>query len=228
MNVKEPSHLCNEWIGIAVFAVFCSLGLSRHQIDDQLGLRFYLKTKGSDRNPLLGISNIPKVLSNHLWLSYMFPQCYNKPSKKLSWECDADGFCQIGIKIQTFNSGLVVKKCGVRFVYAKDMEEDLDQTMGQSSNYITPYDGLDVPHHNLDNYTVVVEGIKVKQSRDDYDGAGPSGEGSFIDEPNSKRIERLIEFNTHGNSDSEESSEYLECDEELSDLPESSESDLEG
>uniref|UniRef100_A0A7N2RA26 Uncharacterized protein n=1 Tax=Quercus lobata TaxID=97700 RepID=A0A7N2RA26_QUELO len=108
---------------------------------------------------------------------------------------------QIGIKIQTFNSGLVVKKCGVRLVYAKDIEEDLDQTMGQS--------------------------IKVKRSRDDYDGAGPSGEGSFIDVPNSKRIERLIEFTTHGNSDSEEPSEYLECDEELSDWPESSESVLE-
>ena len=109
-------------------------------------------------------------------------------------------------------------------VYAKDIKEDLDRSMGQSSNYITPYEGLDVPHHNLDNSTVVVEGIKVKQSRDDYDGAGPSGEGSFIDVPNSKRIERLIEFTTHGNSDSEESSEYLECDEELSDWPESGES----
>lgn len=52
---------------------------------------------------------------------------------------------KIGIKIQIFNSGLVVKKCGVRLVYAKDMEEDLNQTMGQSSNYITPYKGLDIP-----------------------------------------------------------------------------------
>ena len=55
-----------------------------------------------------------------------------QPLKKLSWECDVDGFSQIGIKIQTFNSGLVVKKCGVRLVYAKDIEEDLDRTMGQS------------------------------------------------------------------------------------------------
>ena len=138
VNVKEPSHLCNELIGIAVCAVFCSPELSRHQINDQLGLRFYLKTKGNDSNPLLGIGDIPKVFANHLWLLYMFPQCYNKPSKKLSWESNADGFSQIGIKIQTFNSGLVVKKCGVRLVYAKDMEEDLNQTMGQHSNYLTP------------------------------------------------------------------------------------------
>ena len=151
-----------------------------------------------------------------------------QPSKKLSWECDVDGFSQIGIKIQNFNSGLVVKKCGVRLVYANDIEEDLNRTMGQSSNYITPYEGLDVPYHNLDNSTMVVEGIKVKWSRDDYDGARPSGEGSFIDVPNSKRIERLIEFTTHGNSEFEESSEYLECDEELSDWLESSESVLEG
>ena len=113
-------------------------------------------------------------------------------------------------------------------VYAKDIKEDLDRSMGQSSNYITPYEGLDVPHHNLDNSTLVVEGNKVKRSRDDYDGAGRSGKGSFIDVPNSKRIERLIEFTTHGNSEFEESSEYLECDEELSDWLESSESVLEG
>ena len=77
------------------------------------------------------------------------------------------------------------------------------------------YDGMDVVHHNFDHSSVVVECHKVKRSHDDYNGAGPSGEGS------SKRIKRHTETNV--NSDSEESSEYKDCDEELSDCEESNE-----
>jgi len=61
---------------------------------------------------------------------------------------------------------------------------------------------------------------KVKRSHDDYNGAGPSGEGS------SKRIKRHTE--TNGNSDSEESSEHKDCDEELSDCEESNERNPDG
>ena len=72
-------------------------------------------------------------------------------------------------------------------------------------------------HHNFDNSMTAAEGYKVKQTRDDYDEAGSSN-----NEPHPKRIERLTEFMAHSNSDYEESSEYKECREELS------ESDLEG
>ena len=96
-------------------------------------------------------------------------------------------------------------------IYNEDIE-DLDQN---SNSSITPYDGMDVVHHNFDHSSVVVEFHKVKRSR-----AGPSGEGSSNDIPNPKRIKRHTE--AHGNSDSEESSEYEDCDEELSDLDESS------
>ena len=41
--------------------------------------------------------------------------------------------------------------------------------------------------HDFDNST---EGIKMKRGRDEYDGAGPSDEGSSNDVPHSKRIER--------------------------------------
>ena len=51
---------------------------------------------------------------------------------------------------------------------------------------------------------------KVKRSHDDYNGAGPSGEGSSNE--------------AHGKSDCEESSEYKDCDEELSDWDESNDS----
>ena len=98
-------------------------------------------------------------------------------------------------------------------VYKKDIEE-LKRTMAQSSNtIIIPYKDLDVLHHNFDNSAVVVEG-KAKWIRDDYDGAGPNGEGSSNDVPHPKRIESLTEFMPRGDSDCEE---YFECDEEISD-----------
>ena len=107
-------------------------------------------------------------------------------------------------------------------IYKKDIE-DLDRTMVQYSNIsITPYDGMDVLHHNFNNSLVVVECHKVKCSRDDYNGAGSSGEGSSNDIPNPKRIKRHTE--AHGKSDCEESSEYKDCDEELSDWDESNDS----
>uniref|UniRef100_A0A2N9GNB1 TIR domain-containing protein n=1 Tax=Fagus sylvatica TaxID=28930 RepID=A0A2N9GNB1_FAGSY len=122
------------------------------------------------------------------------------------------------------SSNLKVKKCGIRMVYKKDIE-DHNRITAQCNNNITPYEGMDVPHHNFDNSTVVVETNKAKRSRDE---AGPSGQGSSNDVPHPKRIERLTEFMAQGNSDGEESSEFKECREELSDWQESSESDLEG
>jgi predicted transcriptional regulator len=70
------------------------------------------------------------------------------------WECDANGFSQIGIKIAVSNSSFKVKKCGLRMVYKKDIE-DLNRTTAQcSNNNITPYEGLDVLHHNFNNSAV--------------------------------------------------------------------------
>uniref|UniRef100_A0A2N9I5Q7 Disease resistance protein RPS4B/Roq1-like leucine-rich repeats domain-containing protein n=1 Tax=Fagus sylvatica TaxID=28930 RepID=A0A2N9I5Q7_FAGSY len=99
-----------------------------------------------------------------------------------------------------------VKKCGFRMVYKKDIE-DLNRITAQCrNNNITPYEGIDVLHHNFDNSVVAAEGNKIKRSRDEYDGAGPSGEGSSNDVPHGKRIEKLPEFK--------------DCDEEQSDWQE--------
>ena len=107
-------------------------------------------------------------------------------------------------------------------VYKKDIE-DLNETMAErSNNSITPYEGLDVPHHNFDN-SIAAESYKAKLTCDDYEGAGSSNY-----EPHPKRIERLIDFMAQGNSNYEESSEYKECAEVLGDWQESNESDLEG
>ena len=92
-------------------------------------------------------------------------------------------------------------------VYKKDIE-GLNRTRAQcSSNSITPYEGLDVLHPNFNNSVVLAEVNEVKWSRDDYDGAGPSGEGSSNDVPHPKSIQRLTESMTHGNSDREDSSD---------------------
>ncbi|KAK4585075.1 hypothetical protein RGQ29_022660 [Quercus rubra] len=174
LNISEPSHLCNEWMGIAV----CVLFFSNHQIHKNCIISCFLTANGEDTSIMSSIFNIPMVLSDHLWLLYLCPQFCDKNSLKLLWECDANGFSQIGIRIETLGQGLEVKQCGFRMVYKKDVE-DLNQTMVQcSSNNIAPYEGLDV-HHNFDNPVIVAEGNKVKQSRGDCDEVGPSGEGSF-------------------------------------------------
>ncbi len=66
---------------------------------------------------------IPNVLSDHLYLLYLYPSYYNENDIKLLWECDAKGFSQIGIKIDTRGTDLEVKKCGHRMVYKKDIED---------------------------------------------------------------------------------------------------------
>ncbi|GMY07828.1 TMV resistance protein N-like [Fagus crenata] len=204
-NIKEPSNLCNEWMGIAACVVF-RLPPS-HQINNQYGVLSFWLTSNGKRLPAQGIITIPYFLSDHLSLLYLSPSFYEKNDIKLLWECDSNGFSQIGIRIKTEGLGLEVKKSGFRMVYKKDIE-DLNRITAQcSNNIITPYDGIDVLHHNFDNSTVVAEGNKIKSSRDDYDGAGPSGEGSSNDVPHAKRIERLPELMAFGNSDCKESSD---------------------
>ncbi|KAL4598032.1 hypothetical protein ACB092_11G030100 [Castanea dentata] len=237
VSIQEPySLLCNEWIGIAVSVVFGSH--SHHQINSTetqiyCSLDCWLKANRKQIKSAPGIGEMV-TLSDHIWLLYLLPQFYEKEDIKSLWECDANGFYQIGIKIEIYCLGLKmnkkirgrvkVKKCGLRMAYKKDIE-DLKRTMAErNNNSITPYVGLDVPHHNFDNsMAAAAKGYKAKRTRDDCDGAGSSNY-----EPHPKRIERLTKFMAQGNSNGEESSEYKECAEELADWQESSESDLEG
>ena len=97
------------------------------------------------------------VLSDHIELFYLLPQFFkDEVYRKSLWECDANGFREIGIKITKAPLGLV-KKCGLHVIYKKDIE-DLNSAMAQcSNNSIIPYEGFDVPYHNFNNSTVVVE-----------------------------------------------------------------------
>ena len=63
------------------------------------------------------------------------------------------------------------------------------------------------------NSIIPYKGLDVKRTCADYDGAGPNGEGSSSTTPK---------------MDCEESIEYKDCGEELSNWEESSESDREG
>ncbi|KAL0009994.1 hypothetical protein SO802_005102 [Lithocarpus litseifolius] len=202
VNIKEPSsHLCDDWIGTAVCVVFSA------PFNSSLSCEFRANGK------VMSYVEIPSghvdIFSDHIWLFYLLPQYFNEMDIKLLNECEANELSQIGIKIETNDSGREVKKCGFRMVYKKDIEE-LNRIMAQSSNTsITPSEDLGVLHHNFDNSVVVAEDNKAKQIRDYYNGTGPSGEGSCNDVAHPNRIERL-----HGDSDCEE---YFECGEEIND-----------
>ncbi|GMY39807.1 TMV resistance protein N-like [Fagus crenata] len=189
VNIKlHYSHLCsNDVMGFAVCAVFCSDGISYKDIN------WCFIVNGKEI--VIGSRvDITTIASDHILLSYI-----STTDLKISLvEYDANGFCQIGIIFKIRGSGLDVKKCGLCFLYEEGIEDPIPTDSDSDSDS-----------------TLVTEGNKVKRSRDEYDGAGPSGEGSCNDVPRPKRIERPTEF---GNSDSEESSEYKDCDEELSDV----------
>ena len=155
VNIMEPfSHLCNEWIGIAICIVFCSLPCRPYHnfnpVLCQLRVNGIYKSFIPSRYRII-------ALSDHIWLLYVLPQFFLKEEDiKSLWECDANGFCEFGIKIYRRPIGLV-KKCGLHLVYKKDIK-DLNNAMAQcSSNNIIPYEGFDVPHHNFNNSAVIVE-----------------------------------------------------------------------
>ena len=212
VNIKlHYSHLCSDFMGIALCAMVCS------DASPYKNFKWSFIVNGNKiicRQHLVDIANIA---SDHILLSYISTKYLGDKFSKSLVGYDANGLCQIGNRFEIFqyyysrgkwimSNSKEVKKCGFRLLYKKDIEDPIPTT---------PYERLDVPHHNFNNWTVLTEGNKVKRRRDEYDGAGTSGEGSSNDVPHPKRIERPTEF---GNSDSEESSEYKDCDEELSDV----------
>ena len=99
----------------------------------------------------------------------------------------ANGLGQLEIEIST--ESMEVEKIGVRSEHEQDIE-DPNQTMTQcSNNRSTLYEVLGLLHHDPDD--LASEGTRNKQSHDEDDGAGPSGEDYSIEEPQPKRIQRL-------------------------------------
>ena len=151
-------------------------------------------------------TNYGEVKLPHLLLLYLSPHFFGSYWKEILGETDASGCWKI--KIQVISGSLVVeKKMGFRLVYEQD-KEGPNQTMAQCSNSSIPYENLGVLHHDLDNSAsegsdsecidlalkgsdsegtdLASEGCRNKRSRDEDDGAGPSGEGYFDEEPHTK------------------------------------------
>ena len=137
VNIMEPfSHLCNDWIGIHVCVVFCTLPHHQIQIDYPICCRLII-----NRKEIYFVPRKMVALSDHIWLLYLLPQLIWEEDRKSLWECDANGFCEIGIKIDDTYSSLV-KKCGLRVVYKKDIEDLNSNVVQHSNNSIIPYEGL--------------------------------------------------------------------------------------
>nr|POE98730.1 hypothetical protein CFP56_70263 [Quercus suber] len=156
VTIKEPfSHLCDDWMGIAICVVFDSLPES---LPKTISCQVIANGKVMSSTICYHYSRVG-LYSDHIWLCYLLPQYFNKEDIKLLNQCEANELSQIDIKIETPGS-IGEKKCGFRMLYKKDIEE-LNRTMAQSSNTdITPYEDLGVLHHNFNNSALVVEGLK--------------------------------------------------------------------
>nr|POE84369.1 hypothetical protein CFP56_66405 [Quercus suber] len=144
VNIMEPfSQLCNDWIGIAICLVFCH----------QNYIPFYLIVNGNKFGFVITYREQVVTSSDHICLLYLLPQCkfFNKEFIESLWECDANGFREIGIKIDNEKSSLV-KKCGLRVVYKKDIEDLNCNVVQCSNNSIIPYEGL---KESLNSWPVV-------------------------------------------------------------------------
>ena len=126
-----------------------------------------------------------KLKSDHLWMSYIPSQAFSENQIAVLGQIDENGFLQMGVRFGWDTPNTCFHQVGFRVEYEQDMEDIREMLSTQSSNNTcnTPYKGLDV-HHNS------TEGIKLKRSCDEYEGAGASGEGSSNDVPHLKRIER--------------------------------------
>ena len=195
--------MCDELAGIASCGVICC-----RQPIDLLQLDSYLICNGNIIDTHLTMCPVLQDLSDRLLLVY-FPRATS------NWKiCVVNGFAKFGIRFRAHGSGMEVKECGIRLVYKKEIEsfqENIHRFLAEKGKKAIEYMGL----------------AESQRSNNSSNGAGPSGEGSSNDVPHPKQIERLPEL-VHGDSDSEGSSEYHECGEELHDWEESRESDQEG
>ncbi|KAK4570852.1 hypothetical protein RGQ29_029635 [Quercus rubra] len=175
VNIQVPSRSSNKWIGIALCIVFSCPYSYASELPDFLRCHILInKHEGSYFN--LGIcARLDGSKSRHLWMSYIPSQMFNENERAVLSQIDENGFIQMEVRFQwDFNPGIEFKKCGFHLLYEQDIEDIREM--------ISTHDC-----HDFDNST---EGIKMKRSRDEYEGAGASGEGSSNDVPHSKRIER--------------------------------------
>ena len=118
MNIQEPSSGCDDVMEIALCAAFvpkkrlprfsiCQLSCSLNGV--QMKHQVYSGFR----------TNYGIIESHLLWLLYY--SNYTLNDGRISSEIDANGFCQLKIKIDS--QSFEVKKIGVRLVYRQDIED---------------------------------------------------------------------------------------------------------
>lgn len=118
VNIKEhSSHLCDEWMGTAVCFI------SSSHLKFSLSCRLIANGKVMSARIDDGYYYSLGLLSDHIYLCYLLPQYYKEEDIKLLNECEANELSQISIKIEIYDLGKEVKKCGFRMVYKKDIED---------------------------------------------------------------------------------------------------------
>uniref|UniRef100_A0A7N2R0R3 ADP-ribosyl cyclase/cyclic ADP-ribose hydrolase n=1 Tax=Quercus lobata TaxID=97700 RepID=A0A7N2R0R3_QUELO len=151
--------------------LFCSIALHPKSGSD----RFMVCTD-SDCISFPFPENFGPVESRHLWLIYVRREFFHK----IEYSANSNGLHEIEenkydlqIKFHTEGTGLTVTNCGAHFVFKQDIE-DLIQT--------NEMDFVSNDYHL--NSVVPADGTsRVEPSHDgNYDGAGPSGEGSSSDD----------------------------------------------
>ncbi|XP_030971320.1 TMV resistance protein N-like isoform X2 [Quercus lobata] len=195
VNLQVPCGF-DELMGIALCVVFERN--EPHQYPRDCQLSCLLNVNGCQiKNPEVFkfTEKYGKVESHHLWLLYLsscYLSCYRDSGSDWNKACsqtDANGFYQLNIEISSWN--LKVEKIGFSLLSNKTMSQCIN-------NSGIPFEDLGVLHHDLDN-----SDCKNKQSLDEDDRAGPSGEGYYHEKLQPKKIQRLGGFMT----DSEDSSQ---------------------
>ena len=163
-----PYDLLNVPIGIALCVVFVPHKWRVPPYDWKLS--FLIDGITTNKGAISGSEKgYGTIASHHLWLTY-----YSLPY----------GFRLYKISVYSYN--LEVEKMGARLIYRQDIENP-SKTMAQCIN-----NSSIVIHHDFDDS--IAEGNGNKRSRDEDDGAGPSGELYSIVESLPKRIQRLGGF----------------------------------
>jgi hypothetical protein len=146
VNIKlHYSHLCNDFMGIALCVVLCSNGNNK-------SIEWNFIVNGNEiRCPDHRVT-ITTIVSDHIFLSYSSTTDLGDEFLKSLVKYDANGFCQIRISFkisynytEPYRSCKEVKKCRLRLLYKKDKGDPIPTDSGSDSES-----------------TLVTEGNKVK------------------------------------------------------------------
>ncbi|KAF3967643.1 hypothetical protein CMV_008371 [Castanea mollissima] len=172
-QVTHPNK--NKWIGIAM----CVVPMAYPGYWEYLECEILVNERHVSGFYLSYSPRSVKIKSDHLWMTYIPYHVISVNMRAVLDQIDENGFIQMELRFRLTIGGPGFHQVGFRLVYEQDLEDIREMLSAQSSNNtcITPYEGLDV-HHNS------TEEIKLKRSRDEYEGAGASGEGSSNDDSN--------------------------------------------